>query len=95
MNKTPQTPLQTNESKPKCPFVHNNKPIELKCYLNDSTYTDSLYSKAKNKIHCNEERCMGSFMNPDLHHKYVPKSKEELIAEAKDFIKQFYGSVKM
>lgn len=92
INKTPQTPLQTSVSR--CPFVSNSRPIELKNYLDDSSFTDSLYSKSRSKIHCNEQRCVGSFINPS-NFKFVPKPKEEMIEQAKDFIKQFYGSAKM
>jgi hypothetical protein len=92
VNKTPQTPLLASASK--CPFVSNSRPIELKNYLDDSSFTDSLYSRSKTKIRCNEQRCLGSFINPSSF-KFVPKSKEEMIEQAKDFIKQFYASAKM
>lgn len=73
-----------------------SRPIKLRNLLNGEQSCDNLHTKYKhnNKSHaCNELRCLGSIMNPKpVEYKVRPTS--ETLEHAKDFINNYYASIK-
>lgn len=73
-----------------------SKPIKLRNLLNDEQTVDNLHFKYKhnNKSHgCNETRCLASMINPKPV-EYKVRSVSETFEHAKDFINNFYASIK-
>ncbi|XP_050408838.1 nitric oxide synthase, brain [Patella vulgata] len=71
------------------------KYTKLRNLLDDKTDMDVLHHKSAEPTQCTPERCMGSLM--DMASKRppgIPRSKEELITQAKSFIEQYYASIK-
>lgn len=71
-------------------------PIKLKNLLTGEQVVDTLYSKYKhnNKSHgCNELKCLGSIMNPQPV-EFKVRSTDETYQHAKDFIDNYYASIK-
>ena len=71
-------------------------PIKLKQLLNDERTVDNLHMKYKNntKSHgCNEQRCLGSILNPKPVEQRV-RTRQETWEQAKDFIDNYYASIK-
>ncbi|KAK3084578.1 hypothetical protein FSP39_015724 [Pinctada imbricata] len=57
--------------------------------------TDTLHNKSTESVGCGETRCIGSLMFAK-HNKISgePRPKEDVIVQAKDFIEQYYTSIK-
>lgn len=73
-----------------------SRPIKLRNLLNGEQTCDNLHTKYKhnNKSHaCNELRCLGSVMNPKPV-EYKVRSVSEIQEHAKDFINNYYASIK-
>lgn len=76
--------------------VATPKPIKLRNLLNDEQTVDNLHFKYKhnNKSHgCSENRCLASMINPKPV-EYKVRSVNETFEHAKDFINNFYASIK-
>ncbi|XP_067654893.1 nitric oxide synthase, inducible-like [Haliotis asinina] len=89
----------TNYQPPKCPVMHHgstaNKVTSLKNYLDGTSSVDTLHKKQLQSGICSENLCMGSTMlNDDMKHPQSPRPREELLTHAKDFIDQYYTSLK-
>lgn len=72
------------------------KPIKLRNLINDEQTVDNLHFKYKhnNKSHgCSETRCLASLINPKPV-EYKVRSVTETFEHAKDFINNFYASIK-
>nr|BAF73722.1 nitric oxide synthase [Ambigolimax valentianus] len=71
------------------------KFAKVKNLLDDKSYIDTLHQKVITTVPCNSERCMGSLMSQQAHRAATtPRSCEELLVHAKDFIEQYYTSIK-
>jgi len=72
------------------------KPIKLRNLINGEQTGDTLHQKymLNNKSHgCNETRCLGSLLNPKPV-EYKVRSVAETLEQAKDFVNNFYASIK-
>nr|KAI8753849.1 nitric oxide synthase [Biomphalaria glabrata] len=68
---------------------------KVKNLLDDKTYVDILHQKAIAAVPCSSDRCMGSLMSQQAHRPPgAPRTTEELLLHAKDFIEQYYTSIK-
>uniref|UniRef100_A0A2C9JBR1 nitric-oxide synthase (NADPH) n=1 Tax=Biomphalaria glabrata TaxID=6526 RepID=A0A2C9JBR1_BIOGL len=68
---------------------------KVKNLLDDKTYVDTLHQKAIAAVPCSSDRCMGSLMSQQAHRPPgAPRTTEELLLHAKDFIEQYYTSIK-
>ncbi|CAL1541196.1 unnamed protein product [Lymnaea stagnalis] len=75
-----------------CPY----RSAKLKNVLNDKTYVDTLHQRSFSPVPCNTQRCMGSLMSQQAHRPPgVPRSQEELLVHATDFIDQYLNSCEM
>lgn len=59
-------------------------------------YTDTLHNKSLENVPCNSNRCLGSIMGYTTNKRAPgePRPKEEVLVQAKDFIEQYYTSIK-
>uniref|UniRef100_A0A669PX34 Nitric oxide synthase n=1 Tax=Phasianus colchicus TaxID=9054 RepID=A0A669PX34_PHACC len=88
---TRDTSCCPNGSPSKCPRF-----VKIKNWETGSVLHDTLHLKTAMTTACTEQICMGSVMTPSQH---VRKSedtrpKEEVLLLAKDFIDQYYSSIK-
>ncbi|XP_071093891.1 nitric oxide synthase-like isoform X1 [Haliotis cracherodii] len=71
------------------------KYTKLKNLIDDKTTMDILHQKHIEPVPCTPERCMGSIMaEASKRPPGVPRPREELLLHAKDFIDQYYTSIK-
>ncbi|XP_071099648.1 nitric oxide synthase 1-like [Haliotis cracherodii] len=67
----------------------------LRNWLDGSTTTDTLHKKQLQPVDCSKMRCMGSvMMNDSMKHPLTLRSRQNLLTDAKDFIGQYYASLK-
>lgn len=86
---SPNKTLQ-NGSPTKCPRF-----MKVKNWETGTVYTDSLYHSASKVPICTERVCLGSIMTPTPSRKSdEPRTKDELLTLATDFIDQYYTSIK-
>lgn len=73
------------------------KFVKLRNLLDDKTTVDVLHQKVtelgNESVTCTSERCMGSMMNTVVK-TGPPRKPEELMVQAKDFIEQYFSSIK-
>nr|ADK62525.1 endothelial nitric oxide synthase [Rhinella marina] len=84
------TPSQANGS-------NNPKCLRIKNWGNQSLSYDMLHLQAEQDVPCTKARCLGSVMFPPqmtCPQPNGPKSTEELLPKAMDFINQYYTSIK-
>ncbi|XP_065208793.1 nitric oxide synthase, salivary gland isoform X2 [Planococcus citri] len=74
--------------------VTKKLPIRLKNYSSNQEYFDSLYLNAKQAPACSENGCLGSIMYPSTYKNSYARPKEEVLPLAKDFLDQYYASIK-
>ncbi|XP_041349355.1 nitric oxide synthase, brain-like [Gigantopelta aegis] len=75
--------------------ANRNKFAKLNNLLDGKMYVDVLHKKCLEEVPCTPERCMGSqYAHTTKRPPGVPRPKEELIVHAKDFIDQYYQSIK-
>ncbi|CAG5122629.1 unnamed protein product, partial [Candidula unifasciata] len=71
------------------------KFAKVKNLLDEKSYIDTLHQKVISPVACTPERCMGSLLSQQAHRATgSPRSTEELLLQAKDFIEQYYTSIK-
>ncbi|XP_041378542.1 nitric oxide synthase-like protein [Gigantopelta aegis] len=71
------------------------KYTKLRNLLDEKTTVDLLHQKSHEEVPCTPERCMGSIMaHMTKRPPGVPRPKDEVIVDAKDFIDQYYQSIK-
>nr|CBV37021.3 nitric oxide synthase [Stramonita haemastoma] len=69
------------------------KFAKLRYLLDEKTTVDVLHQKVTANVTCTPERCMGSLMNTTV--KAGPaRKKDEMLAHAKEFLEQYYTSIK-
>ncbi|KGL76504.1 Nitric oxide synthase, brain [Tinamus guttatus] len=80
-----------NGSPSKCPRF-----VKIKNWETGSVLHDTLHLKTAMATACTEQICMGSVMTPSQHVRKSEdiRTKEELLILAKDFIDQYYSSIK-
>ncbi|KAM3826174.1 nitric oxide synthase 1 isoform 2-T2 [Vipera latastei] len=80
-----------NESPSKCPRFAKVRNWESGCVLNDT-----LHLKYSMVTPCSEQVCMGSIMIPSQHVRKPEevRMKDQLLLLAKEFIDQYYSSIK-
>ncbi|XP_061226509.1 nitric oxide synthase 1 [Neopsephotus bourkii] len=80
-----------NGSPSKCPRF-----VKIKNWETGSVLHDTLHLKTAMTTACTEQICMGSVMTPSQHIRKSEdtKTKEEVLLLAKDFIDQYYSSIK-
>ncbi|XP_019362213.1 PREDICTED: nitric oxide synthase, brain isoform X1 [Gavialis gangeticus] len=80
-----------NGSPSKCPRF-----VKIKNWESGSVLHDTLHLKTAMATACTEQVCMGSIMTPSQHIRKQEdtRTKEELLLLAKDFIDQYYSSIK-
>ncbi|XP_046333206.2 nitric oxide synthase, inducible-like [Haliotis rufescens] len=94
----PMTSL-TNNGPPKCPVMNHgptaNEVTSLRNYLDGTVAVDTLHEKQRQSGICTNNLCMGSTMlNDDMKHPQTIRSREGLLADAEDFLDQYYTSLK-
>ncbi|KAK3576127.1 hypothetical protein CHS0354_043096 [Potamilus streckersoni] len=80
-----------------CSWVNSpKKSLKLTNVANQKlVYTDSFYMKALESTGCTPERCVGSLISaPSTRAPGTSRPKAELIHQAKDFMDQYYASIK-
>ncbi|KAK3612602.1 hypothetical protein CHS0354_042110 [Potamilus streckersoni] len=81
----PHSSVNTQKKAVKLINTANERPAHM----------DTLYMKALGNTGCTSERCVGSMMlTPPTQLPGTSRSKTELISQAKDFMVQYYGSMK-
>ncbi|XP_036382379.1 nitric oxide synthase, brain isoform X1 [Megalops cyprinoides] len=86
---SPTTNLQ-NGSPTKCPRF-----MKIKNWESGTVYNDTLHLNSSKVPICTERVCIGSIMTPNPSRKLDEvRTKEELLPLAKDFIDQYYTSIK-
>ncbi|KAK3768095.1 hypothetical protein RRG08_004637 [Elysia crispata] len=71
------------------------KFAKLKNWIDEKTHVDTLHQKVLTPVNCTAERCMGSMMAQHPHRPNgLPRSQDELSTMAKDFIDQYFTSLK-
>uniref|UniRef100_A0A2I3GZ17 Nitric oxide synthase n=1 Tax=Nomascus leucogenys TaxID=61853 RepID=A0A2I3GZ17_NOMLE len=85
-----QSPTK-NGSPSKCPRF-----LKVKNWETDVVLTDTLHLKSTLETGCTEYICMGSIMHPSQHTRRPEdvRTKEQLFPLAKEFIDQYYSSIK-
>ncbi|CAM9548384.1 unnamed protein product [Bubo scandiacus] len=80
-----------NGSPSKCPRF-----VKIKNWETGSVLHDTLHLKTAMATACTEQICMGSVMTPSQHVRKSEdtRTKEEVLLLAKDFIDQYYSSIK-
>ncbi|XP_032931498.1 nitric oxide synthase, brain [Catharus ustulatus] len=80
-----------NGSPSKCPRF-----VKIKNWETGSVLHDTLHLKTAMATACTEQICMGSVMTPSPHVRKAEdtRTKEEVLLLAKDFIDQYYSSIK-
>ncbi|OXB76465.1 UNVERIFIED_CONTAM: hypothetical protein H355_014180 [Colinus virginianus] len=88
-----QSPTKStvNGSPSKCPRF-----VKIKNWETGSVLHDTLHLKTAMTTACTEQICMGSVMTPSQHVRKSEdtRTKEEVLLLAKDFIDQYYSSIK-
>ncbi|OCU02124.1 nitric oxide synthase 1 L homeolog isoform X1 [Xenopus laevis] len=82
---------QVNGSPSKCP-----RYLKIRNWDSNTTLNDTLHSKASMPTPCTQQICMGAVMTPP-HYVRKPediRTKEELLPLAKEFIDQYFSSIK-
>ncbi|XP_006008471.1 nitric oxide synthase, brain [Latimeria chalumnae] len=81
----------TNDSPSKCPRF-----MKIKNWETGSVLHDTLHLKSSKPAACTEQVCLGSVITPSQHVRKPeePRTKEELLSLASDFINQYYSSIK-
>ncbi|XP_053569238.1 nitric oxide synthase, endothelial isoform X2 [Bombina bombina] len=77
--------------------AQTQKCIRIKNWENNTLSYDTLNVQTEQDAACTRARCLGSVMFPSqmsCPHPQGPKSQEELLPQAKDFINQYYSSIK-
>ncbi|XP_072754682.1 nitric oxide synthase, salivary gland-like [Anoplolepis gracilipes] len=69
------------------------KPTKLKNISDNTEIFDSLHSKYLEKTICTKQECLSSIMQLPLHGN-EPRTKEEILIHAKDFLEQYYASIR-
>ncbi|XP_066441474.1 nitric oxide synthase 3 isoform X1 [Eleutherodactylus coqui] len=75
----------------------NQKCLRIKNWENQTLSYDTLNVQAHQDVACTKARCLGAVMFPpqmSCPQPHQPKSMEELLPKAKDFINQYYNSIK-
>ncbi|KAJ7387215.1 hypothetical protein OS493_004185 [Desmophyllum pertusum] len=89
-------PVTNVISKPQQP-----KYVRLQNLVDGSYTTDTLHQKSIIPLNCTSGRCLGSLMlpyggdTPPKRPHGVPREPEEVIVQAKDFLQQYYGAMKL
>nr|DBA25386.1 TPA: hypothetical protein GDO54_012920 [Pyxicephalus adspersus] len=77
--------------------TQNQKCLRVRNWENRTLAYDTLNVQAEEDVACTKARCLGSVMFPPqmmCPHPQEPKSPEEILPKAKDFINQYYSSIK-
>nr|KAG5713275.1 hypothetical protein BaRGS_007802 [Batillaria attramentaria] len=69
------------------------KFVKLRNLLDEKTTVDVLHQKVIEPVTCTAERCTGSMMNTAVK-TGPPRKSEDLLIQAKDFVEQYYSSIK-
>uniref|UniRef100_A0A8C5LQZ2 Nitric oxide synthase n=1 Tax=Leptobrachium leishanense TaxID=445787 RepID=A0A8C5LQZ2_9ANUR len=82
---------QANESPSKCP-----RYLKVRNWETNAVLHDTLHFKASMPTPCSQDLCMGAVMTPPQYVRRPEdeRTKEELLPLAKDFIDQYYSSIK-
>ncbi|XP_015598208.1 nitric oxide synthase, salivary gland [Cephus cinctus] len=69
------------------------KPTKLRNLIYKTEAFDSLHSRNAERTLCNSQVCLGSVMSVPSHGP-KPRSKEEILVHAKDFLEQYFASIR-
>ncbi|XP_011646208.1 nitric oxide synthase, salivary gland [Pogonomyrmex barbatus] len=72
---------------------HQKKPTKLRNIADKTEAFDSLHVKNAEKTLCTNQVCLGSIMQLPLHGT-EPRTKEEILFHAKDFLEQYFTSIR-
>ncbi|XP_069475308.1 nitric oxide synthase 1 [Ambystoma mexicanum] len=80
-----------NGSPSKCPRF-----LKVRNWDSGAVLNDTLHMKSAMKTPCSEQICMGSVMTPSVHVRKPEdiRTQDQLLRLAKDFIDQYYSSIK-
>lgn len=69
------------------------KPPKLRNLIQKTEAVDLLHAKHTEKTLCSNQACLGSVMQLPTHGT-EPRSKEEILVQAKDFLEQYFSSIR-
>ncbi|XP_038108914.1 nitric oxide synthase isoform X1 [Culex quinquefasciatus] len=69
------------------------KPMKLKCISTKAESYDTLHGRALDVMHCSKEVCTGSVMLPNIVGT-EPRKPDIVLQHAKDFLDQYYSSIR-
>ncbi|XP_011165980.2 nitric oxide synthase, salivary gland [Solenopsis invicta] len=72
---------------------HQRKPTKLRNLADKTEAFDSLHSRNAEKILCSNQVCLGSIMQLPTHGT-EPRTKEEILLHANDFLEQYFTSIR-
>ncbi|XP_074641396.1 nitric oxide synthase, salivary gland-like [Tubulanus polymorphus] len=80
----------------KSPSSPKNSYVRVKNWADEKlSAADKLHINALENVHCTPDKCLGSFMSPPpTRPPGVPRSRDEMLHHAKDFLDQYYASIK-
>ncbi|XP_039292564.1 nitric oxide synthase-like [Nilaparvata lugens] len=70
------------------------KPIKLKNIATRMETYDALHGIATQDTTCSQQACLASVMNTQILRSGTPRAKDEILRHAKDFLEQYFGSVR-
>ncbi|XP_055327334.1 nitric oxide synthase-like protein [Paramacrobiotus metropolitanus] len=76
------------------PTLVNRKYVKLRNVMDGKTAMDTLHRAHSESVGCNHHRCTASLMNTAKPQNSQARSKEEVLILAKDFIRQYFESIK-
>ncbi|OWA50884.1 Nitric oxide synthase, brain [Hypsibius exemplaris] len=74
--------------------ANNKKYVKLKYLVDGKTTMDTLYRQSSQTLNCNPHRCTSSLLNTVRPQNSLARPKEEVLSLAKDFIRQYFESIK-
>ncbi|XP_060064662.1 nitric oxide synthase 1-like [Ylistrum balloti] len=76
--------------------VSPKKYVKLRNYADEKqVFTDTLHTKISQVVPCTNSKCLGSIMNhPPSRPVGEPRPQEELLTQAREFIDEYYTSIK-
>ncbi|XP_012262601.2 nitric oxide synthase, salivary gland [Athalia rosae] len=81
--------MKDHEATPPC----QRKPMKLRNLIYKTEAFDSLHCNNAERTHCSNQVCLGSIMALP-NHSTEPRSKEEILVHAKDFLDQYFASIR-
>ncbi|XP_023704470.1 nitric oxide synthase, salivary gland isoform X3 [Cryptotermes secundus] len=72
----------------------HRKPMKLRNLGSRAEAYDSLHFKVAEPTQCTQQACLGSVVSLHTRHTVGPRTKEEVLRHAKDFLEQYFTSIR-